>query len=78
MKIYYLCDTFTFFFFFFCTAQHVGPHFPDQGLNPGSLQWKLGVSTTGPPGKPPFVILGVSQTQPSVPRWAVMDLRYYN
>ena len=25
--------------------------FPDQGLNPGPLQWKLRVLTTGPPGK---------------------------
>ena len=30
------------------TARRV---FPDQGLNPCSLPWELGVTTTGPPGK---------------------------
>ena len=25
--------------------------FPDQGLNPRPLYWKLGVLTSGPPGK---------------------------
>ena len=30
---------------------HVGSQFPDQGLNLSSLQWKLGVLTTGLPGK---------------------------
>ena len=39
------------FFFFFCpAAQLVGSSFPDQGSNPGPLQWKHGVLTTGPPG----------------------------
>ena len=32
-------------FFFFCL---VGSQFPDQGLNPHTLQWKQGVLTTGP------------------------------
>ena len=30
---------------------HVGSQFPDQGLNLSSLQWKLGVLTTGSPKK---------------------------
>ena len=29
---------------------HAGCSFPDQGLNPDSLQWKLRVLTTGSPG----------------------------
>ena len=32
--------------------------FPNQGLNPGSLQWKLGVPATGPPGKSLEAVLG--------------------
>ena len=28
-----------------------GIQFPGKGLNPGPLHWKLGVWTTGPPGK---------------------------
>ena len=28
-----------------------GIKFPEQGLNPGLLHWKLGVLATGPPGK---------------------------
>ena len=45
----------------FCTASlavlfdrtkwHVGSKFPNQVSNPHLLQWKLGVLTTGPPGK---------------------------
>ena len=46
-------DTAFLFFFFFL------PHrvacgileFPNQAWNPGLLQWKQGVLTTGPPGK---------------------------
>ena len=34
-----------------CMAWHVGPSFPNQGLNPRPLQWKFGLLTTGPPGK---------------------------
>ena len=40
-----------FCFCFGCTAWHAGPQFPDQGSNPGHLQWKHGALTTGPPGK---------------------------
>ena len=29
----------------------VGPYFLNQGWNPGPLQWKCRVLTTGPPGK---------------------------
>ena len=32
--------------------------FPNQGLNPGSLQWKCGVPATGPPGKSLEAVLG--------------------
>ena len=43
---------FSFFLSFFSGhAEHpVGSQFPDQGSNPGPLQWKHGVLTTGPPG----------------------------
>ena len=34
-----------------CMTWHVGPSFPNQGLNPCPLQWKFGLLTTGPPGK---------------------------
>ena len=37
--------------FFGRATQHARSQFPDQGLNPCPLQWKLRVSTTGPPGK---------------------------
>ena len=30
-----------------------GMWLPDQGWNPGSLLWELGVLATGPPRKPP-------------------------
>ena len=30
--------------------------FPDQGLNPGPLNWDRGVLSTGPPGKSGFVL----------------------
>ena len=39
-------------FFFGHAAPHVGASFADQGWNLCPLQWKCGVSTTGPPGKP--------------------------
>lgn len=44
---------FSFLFFFFYWLHHVfaGPHFPDQGSNPCSLQQKHRVPTTRPPGK---------------------------
>ena len=32
--------------------QHAGIQFPNQGSNWNPLQWKWGVLTTGPPGKP--------------------------
>ena len=31
--------------------------FPDQGLNPGPLNWERGVLSTGPPGKSGFVLV---------------------
>ena len=49
-----------FFFFFFCLAlQHVGSQFPNQGLNPCPLHWKLRVLTSGLPGKSPrsFILI---------------------
>ena len=43
-----------FFFFFFChIVRLVGSYFPAQGSNPCPLPWKLGVLTTGLPGKSP-------------------------
>ena len=42
---------YTFFFFFFWSLHTVyGILVPDQGSNPGPLQWKRGVLTTGLPG----------------------------
>ena len=35
-------------FFFACTMQLVGSYFLNLGLNPGPLQWKHRVLTTGP------------------------------
>ena len=35
------------------TMQHSGSSFPQQGLNPCSLHWELGVITAQPPGKSP-------------------------
>ena len=40
-----------FFFFFGHTTRHVGSWFFNQGSNPGPLQWKCRVWTTGPPMK---------------------------
>ena len=42
---------FFFFFFFYCIMPRAGSQFHDQGSNPHPLQWKVKVSTTGPPGK---------------------------
>ena len=39
-----------FFFFFGRTVQHMGSYFPNQGLNPHTLQWKHRVLPTGQPG----------------------------
>ena len=39
-------------FFFGYAMWHVGSQFPDQGSNPHSQHWKLGVLATGLPGKP--------------------------
>ena len=33
------------------STRQVRSQFPNQELNPCSLQWKCGVLTTGPPGK---------------------------
>ena len=38
-------------FYFQPRWQHKGSYFPKQGSNPSSLQRKLGVLTTGLPGK---------------------------
>ena len=35
------------FLFLDHTTCHAGPQFPDQGLHPRSLDWKLGVPTSG-------------------------------
>ena len=49
-------------FFFGCATWHEGSWFPDQGLNPCSLQWKGRVLTIGLLGKfPLYYILGVSE-----------------
>ena len=45
------------FFFLCCAMWYVGFWFPDQGWNPGPLQWKCGVLITGPPGKSPKSVL---------------------
>ena len=37
--------------FFFFATQHMGSSFPNQGMNPRPLYWKLRVLTTGLPGK---------------------------
>ena len=48
---------FVFFVFFFklgtfgLAANHAGSQFPKQGSNLSPCHWKLGVLTTGPPGK---------------------------
>ena len=39
-------------YYFFFLAWHVGSSFPNQGSNPCPLQWKHGILTTGPSGKP--------------------------
>ena len=55
--VFFLSVTLFFIFIFYLknyfglTACHVGSWFPDQGLNPCPLQWKLRVLTTVPPGK---------------------------
>ena len=36
---------------FGCALWHVGPYFPNQGLNLHPVHWKHRVLTTGPPGK---------------------------
>ena len=38
------------YFIFDHAMQLVGSKFPYRGQNPGPLQWKCGVLTTGPPG----------------------------
>ena len=48
------CGVFLLFFFFCHTMWHAGSQFPNQGSKLGLLQWKLGVLTTGPPGKSPL------------------------
>ena len=45
-----LCNFF--FFSFGCAVRLVGFQFPKQGSNPGPLQWKHRVLSTGPPGGP--------------------------
>ena len=44
----------SFFFFSDCATRLAGSQFPDQGLNPGPLQWKCRVLTTGQPGNSPI------------------------
>ena len=39
------------FFLFGHIAWHVGSQYPDQGLNPGPLQWKLTILTIETPGR---------------------------
>ena len=47
------CRVLTFAIIIIIVAKlRAGSYFPDQGLNLRPLQWKLGVLTTGPPGKP--------------------------
>jgi len=50
--IYILRKIFKFYCLSFgCAKWHAGPQFPEPGSNPCPPQWKLGVPTTGPPGK---------------------------
>ena len=44
-------------FFFFLGTPHSMGNFLGQGLNPHHVRWKCRVLTTGPPGKPLYVIL---------------------
>lgn len=49
------CFFFVFWFFggfFGCTMQYVGSQLPGQGFNPGPLQWRCKILTTGPCGSP--------------------------
>ena len=53
-----LFSSFHHHFFFFFKPCHVScGNFPDQGSNPGPLQWKAGVLTTGLPRKSLVFIL---------------------
>ena len=47
------------YLFFGCTAPPMGSQFPAQEWNPCPLQWKQGVLTTGPVGRPSVVLLKV-------------------
>ena len=56
----YICIciyTYTYIYIFGSAAWQVGSQFPNQGLNPHSLQWKCGVLHTGPPRRSPVDIL---------------------
>ena len=46
-----LTNTLSLLSLFFRIRWHRGSYFPDQGLNPCSLQWKRNILTTGEPGK---------------------------
>ena len=50
-----VCVIYLYFLFSFCLCcVACGILVPDQGLNPGSLQWKHRAITTGPLGKFPY------------------------
>ena len=46
-----------FLFFFLLEAGHVGSYFPDEGLNPSALHWKLRVLTIELRRGSPFVTI---------------------
>lgn len=61
---YILSVSWIFFFFFFdYITPHVGSDFHDQGSNPHPLQWKLKMSTPGPPRKSSCEFLYASRSK---------------
>ena len=52
-----LLQPYSFFLSFGCPLNLMRSHFTDQGSNPAPLQQKLGVLTTGPPGKSPYSLI---------------------
>ena len=45
---------------FGCTTRCAESQFQDQGWHPRALQWKRGTLTTGPPGRPPRLVILIS------------------
>ena len=57
IKVFYIHSN---FFFFGRAAWLAESYFPDQGSNPGPLQWKRGVLNTELPGNREFPIHSIS------------------